>query len=172
MTRKQFARIRCLRAKRSYSTKELAQVLHVHPRTVQEWHKHGLLPLAEKCFPLLFIGQTVRDFLISRRSKRKCKLAPDECYCPKCRRPRLSKMQPFAIEPTGRHLGSGQELVLLRGVCVACSCPMVKFGVGGDPILSNSTSTPTGPQGRLCWPSAHSVNTDRERISHECSIQE
>lgn len=172
MTRKQCARIRYLRAKRSYSTKELAQVLRVHPRTVQEWHKYGLQSIAEKCFPLLFIGRTVKDFLNARRSKRKCKLAPDECFCPRCRRPRLSKMQPFKIEPTGRHLGSGQELVLLRGICIVCDCPMVKFGVGGDPVLSNSTSTPTGPQGRLWWPSAHTVNTDSERICHEYSIQE
>lgn len=137
MTRKQFARIRYLRAKRSYSTKELAQVLRVHPRTVQRWHRNGLKPL-EECWPLLFVGQIVKDFLNSGRARNKCRLKDEECYCPRCRCPRLSKLQPLLVESTGRYLGSGRESVLLRGICVECDSPMVKFGVGGDPILTDS----------------------------------
>lgn len=169
MTRKQFARIRYLRAKRSYSTKELAHVLWVHPRTIQNWHRHGLQPLAEKCWPLLFIGQTVRDFLNYRRSQHKCKLAADECFCPRCRCARLSKLQPLSVETTGRYLGSGRESILLRGICVECDCSMVKFGVGGGPISTDSASALTTPPSRLDWLSGHSVNTDTERTGHEHS---
>jgi hypothetical protein len=167
MTKRQFARIRFLRARRSYNTRELAVLLGVHLNTVLIWHKEGLQTIDEESCPLLFVGQVVRKFLNARRSKRKYKLSVDECYCAHCRCPRLPKVQPLRSERTGRKLGNGRELVFLRGECSECGCKMIKFDSWGSHTIHEQLPTETRPVARLEWPSTASVNSGTERTKNE-----
>jgi DNA-binding XRE family transcriptional regulator len=143
MTKRQVARIRYIRQRRTYSVKELSDLLGVHRRTVHQWHSEGLAAL-EESHPLLFQGQVARDFLKSRSGRRKKRLGPGEFFCMRCRQPRESSPENQSSKPTGRGIGHCKELVLLYGHCCVCGCRMVRFAT--QQIQNSSVSVPTAKQ--------------------------
>ena len=126
MTKRQVARVRFIRQRRTYTVRELAELVGVHPRTVHQWHTEGLTAL-EGSHPLLFMGSTARGFLRARVAGRKHKLGPGEFYCMRCKQPRLSHRDSLNPRPSGKRIGKGKELVLLYGSCRVCGCRMVRF---------------------------------------------
>lgn len=64
----------------SYSTQEIADLLNIHKRTVQEWHKEGL-PRIDSRKPFLVLGSNLKEFIRSRQNKRKQKCRINEFYC-------------------------------------------------------------------------------------------
>ena len=127
MTRRQAARVRLIRSKRSYATRELAEVLRVTPSTVLRWQKQGLEPIDREAHVFLFLGQTAKEFLRHKLARRKHPLKPDESFCPRCRRPRLPESQSVEFTFTGKKIGLGKELVLRRGICTKCGSRMVRI---------------------------------------------
>lgn len=115
-----------LKAKRSYSSEELAETLHVHRQTVRQWHKAGLRPLEGSLSPLLFLGSEVKDFIKKQNNKHKVKMQPDELYCLGCKKP----VKPLTTTVTDRgfFLGNGSEAILTQATCPDCGCQLNRYG--------------------------------------------
>ncbi len=127
MTRRQIARIRFIRKRRSYTMGELAELLLVHVRTVQSWHKQGMTPINPNDRPLLFIGSEVQRFLSQRQQARKCPLKEDEFFCPKCRTAQTSLLRDVYLEDTGRRMGKADVSIMIKGKCTKCECRLTRF---------------------------------------------
>jgi hypothetical protein len=102
---------------RSYTAGELAVRLGVHKNTVRNWQREGLAAI-DRTRPLLFQGQSVREFLSRRNASRKSPCPPGTLYCLRCRAPRmpaLGMVDYFETKP-----GTGN----LRALCEACEAIM------------------------------------------------
>lgn len=106
---------------------ELADLLEVHVRTVQAWHKSGMRPIDPHDRPRLFMGYEIKQFLENRRKKRKCKLNDGEFFCPRCRAARTSLPNMLKIEQTNRKIGKDDYQVLIKGKCIECDCRLFLF---------------------------------------------
>jgi hypothetical protein len=102
---------------RSYTARELSDLLGVHKNTVTHWQRSDLRPI-EKRRPYLFQGATVRAFLASRAKARKRPCPTGMLYCFKCREPR--RPAPTSIEYIRKPTGAGN----LRATCTACGTSM------------------------------------------------
>lgn len=116
-----------LRLHRSYTMRELAEVLDVHVRTIQSWHKQGMSAIDEQTRPLLFLGNTTRSFLKTRLEKRRTALGPDEIYCLRCATGVIPRPDRVSIEVTDRRLGRHSKLVVVRGECPHCRGKVVRL---------------------------------------------
>ena len=101
----------------NYTARQLADRLGVHKNTIWHWVRNGLTPIDGKR-PHLFHGASVRAFLASRNSQRKCACPAGTLYCFRCREPR----QPAAdsVEFVRMRAGAGN----LRATCGECSTLM------------------------------------------------
>ncbi len=158
--------IRLIIARRSYSTKEIAKLLGIHDRTIQEWHVNGLRPIDEAAKPFLFMGGEIKRFLSERRSSRKVKLGKDEFYCPRCKAARKSDTQNIEIINTKRAIGQGDESILINGICLVCGCRLNRFstknGLKRLPFNQNDKRCIRILEGDLFLP----LNTDIEEDGH------
>lgn len=171
MTRKQAARIRFIRARRSYSIKELGGLLGVHSRTVQLWHREGLSSIDDRSHPLLFLGAVAKDFLRVKIRKRRVKLGPNEFFCPRCRRAAQSIPGKINVISTGKRMGKNKELVYWRGECERCGCMLVRFATFKGQNPAPWPMVHTEGASRLNRTLSHAVNTDKERngnASEDC----
>lgn len=119
--------VRQLRSRRSYTMKELAIALQVHRRTVQAWRLSGLKPIDDSDRPLLFMGSTVKEFLLCRWRSAKQPLNPDQFYCPRCRKAVTSDPSAITVIDTGRQMGGGESSLHIHGICVECGCQLHRF---------------------------------------------
>ena len=120
-------RIRLVRLRKSYTTSEMAQLLNVHPRTVQTWHKLGMFPLDPNERPYLFLGSEVKSFLTERQKAKRFKLKENEFYCVRCKQPRLSLPDRLLVFQTQTKIGKNKIMVLIRGICHVCGCQLARF---------------------------------------------
>jgi hypothetical protein len=120
-------KLKNLKSRQSYTTRQLAQTLDVHVRTVQTWKGAGLKPI-ENTVPLLFMGFEVKDFIQKRQTQKKITLAKNQFYCVKCRKAVLSKNNKIEIIETQKLIGKDllQELIL-RGECELCGSKLNRF---------------------------------------------
>ena len=154
--------IRLIRKRRSYTMSELAELLHVHVRTVQSWHKQGMTPIDPDDRPLLFIGAEVQRFLSQRQQARKCPLKEDEFRCPRCRAARTSRPNDLHIVDTGRRMGKVDVSVMIKGVCTECECQMTRFSTRRKVAESVWVRKLKQGQSRLSRDRKATVNTDLE----------
>ena len=119
--------ISLIRCRREYSYKEIAELFNRHPRTVQSWRKRGLNILNGTAKPILVLGSELKRFLLEERRKRRRTLEVDEFYCTRCNEPRKSIPDKIKVELTGRLIGHGKKQILIRGICIVCSCSLCKF---------------------------------------------
>jgi hypothetical protein len=115
-----------VRARRSYTFAEIAEVYGVHRRTVENWRNQGLNVIDDKSKPFLVIGADVRSFLREKQRRRKHPLKPGEFFCPRCGAPRESLQDRFSIEITERRLGRYRQAII-KGVCEVCRCRLFRF---------------------------------------------
>src|SRR5690348_4476905 len=101
-----------VKIRRAYSPSELAKCLQVHKNTIRNWRRSGLDPI-DGGKPVLFMGQTVREFLRKRNNARKCPCPPGNLYCFRCRTPRppLGLLEYKPITATSGNL---------QGFCATC----------------------------------------------------
>lgn len=116
-----------LRLHRSYTMRELAEILDVHVRTVQGWHKEGMSAIDEQTRPFLFLGETIRSFLKNRRQKRRTTLGPNEIYCLRCAKGVIPLPESASIDVTDRKLGHRSKLVIVRAECPYCCGAVVRL---------------------------------------------
>jgi hypothetical protein len=81
------ARLTGIKALRCYRVEEAAEVSGVSPRTIRNWIADGL-PVLDGERPMLIRGDDLRDYIKGTRASRKVPTAPDEIYCPACRKAR------------------------------------------------------------------------------------
>lgn len=104
---------------RSYTVAELAERVGVHKNTVRQWQREGL-KVVDGFRPVLFHGETVRKFLVSRNAHRKRPCPPGTFYCFRCREPRqpaFGMADYVELRP-----GTGN----LRAICGACGTIMYR----------------------------------------------
>ncbi len=75
---------RAIKAARTYTVEEAADTLGVSIGTVRTWVKSGL-PLMIAQRPFLILGESLRDFLLSRAKAAKVPLEPDHLFCLSCK---------------------------------------------------------------------------------------
>jgi hypothetical protein len=102
---------------RSYTARELADRLGVHKNTIRHWQDAGLTPL-DKSRPLIFYGDTVREFLARRNASRKRPCPPGTFYCLRCREPRAPALGMVDYVEAKRGTGN------LKALCEACGATM------------------------------------------------
>jgi len=117
--------LRRIRNKRSYSFKELADLLRVHVRTVQAWHKDGMPIIECSQYPYLVLGSDVKAYLKNLQSKRQVKLRAGECYCVACHK----AVKPLGVkkQSNNRKMGEGKESISLIGKCPFCQNKVFRF---------------------------------------------
>jgi hypothetical protein len=123
-TMKKRYRLNLIRGKRSYSVKEVAELLAVHVRTVQSWIKSGLRIL-EGSRPFLLMGRELKSFLAVETQNRKRPLGPDEFYCFRCRKAvKASQLETIHLNKT---MGHDKLAVVLKGFCATCGGKVNRF---------------------------------------------
>lgn len=123
-------RVKLLRDRRTYSTRELSKILCVHMTTTQKWCRCGMRPIDPDTVPSVFFGAEVRRFLSERRGK--VKLGIGEFYCVRCRAPRRPQVGTFRAIETGRTIGRNSEQIELQGTCRICQGKLRRFSTAKD----------------------------------------
>jgi hypothetical protein len=106
---------RLAKTHRNYSVGELAALYKVHKNTVLAWRDAGLIPIADRRKPLVFLGAEVTIFLRKKRQKNKHPLRPGQIYCVGCRdakEPAYGEAEYVPSTPTSGNL---------RGLCHTCA---------------------------------------------------
>lgn len=101
---------RTIKSLRNYTIADVARILQVSRRTVQEWIKKGL-PIIDRQRPLLIHGSDLKEFLFARKQRRKSNCGPGEIFCVKCRAPKRPAGGMADYEPRSATRGS------LVGIC-------------------------------------------------------
>lgn len=119
--------LRRIKAKKSYSTRELADLLGAHVQTVRTWASNGLEPLSTNSYRPLFLGQTIKSYLSQIQNARKVKLQATEFYCLKCR----IAVTPRSVIEVDRkvYIGNQKKSIILTASCPVCSSKVNKFTV-------------------------------------------
>ncbi|MGI9350157.1 MAG: helix-turn-helix domain-containing protein [Rhizobiaceae bacterium] len=85
MTRR--VNLRKIKSGLPYTCEEAAEALNVTVQTVRSWEKRGL-QIMKSQRPYLICGAVLREFLEKKQESRKQRLADNELYCTKCKKPR------------------------------------------------------------------------------------
>lgn len=112
---------RRIKSKISYPVATLAEVVGVHPNTVNNWVKNEGLQRVHGVYPYLIYGQAAIEFLNARQQKNKSTLLPDEFRCCTCQAPRKAWEGIATIQTLTT------KRALLRAVCESCNGKICKF---------------------------------------------
>lgn len=102
-----------IKAARSYTISEVAEVLGCSTRTVRNWAGMGLRVLNDNR-PFLTIGDDLKKFLADQSASKKVKLAPNELYCLSCKAP----SQPLGM--MADEIRQTRTISRLVGLCEVC----------------------------------------------------
>ena len=84
---------------------------------MRNWQVDGLRPI-DRARPVLFRGDTVREFLRQRNASRKRPCSPGTLYCLRCREPRRAALGLVEYEPLRPESGN------LCAICETCEAVM------------------------------------------------
>lgn len=147
---------------RSYTAGELAERLGVHKNTVRNWQSEGLAAI-DHTRPLLFQGESVRNFLSRRNASRKCPCPPGTLYCLRCRAPRVPALGMAEYSETRPGTGN------LKALCGTCEAPMhrrARQAALAAVLPEIAVQVRLGPE-RLSGRTSPSLNCDRDRQGAE-----
>jgi hypothetical protein len=108
---------RLAKTHRSYKVEEISRLFGTHKNTVLQWIKSGLQPCGNKR-PYLISGGELRDFLQSRRARKKRPCGSGQFYCFRCRAPRPPGGGMVEYEAVNDKLGN------LIAICPDCNTLM------------------------------------------------
>ena len=121
---------RLIKTRESLTSKQIAELFNLHPKTIQLWVKDGLITISNK--PILIMGYDLKEYLDSKQNDRKCKLESDEFYCTKCRKAVRSIDNDVWLELTGKTIGKNQyKEIVIKGVCDECHTRVNRFSHEG-----------------------------------------
>ena len=120
---------RLIKAKRSYSPKDMAVLFGINKATCLRWIKNeGLNVLQENTSPLLIMGKDLKKFLSERNKKRKTNLKENEYFCMKCKKAVKAKIGSEENISTGKTIGKDKRKQLNKiGFCEFCGTKLNKF---------------------------------------------
>lgn len=139
-------KLRTIKAKKSYSTKELSQLLGVHAQTIRLWRKEGLASIDESSHYALFLGSTVKSFLQAQVDTRRVRLKEGEFYCLSCNKAVTVKNAQTVSQE--KLVGKDKLSVRHHGNCDNCGNKVNRFGslqpneVAGGKVINTGLSTP------------------------------
>jgi len=133
--------LRKLKARKSYSNKDLAETLGIHIKTACSWKKEGLTPIYPEAHHPLFLGKTVKTFLKKKQDSKKVKLKPNQFYCLRCRRATTPKE--IKIIDRGVTVGKQEKSIILSSECIVCDCPIRKITTAkNNDLIKNDSKKP------------------------------
>jgi hypothetical protein len=100
---------------RSYTIKELSDLVGMSEKTCLRWIEKGMTTVPGSQKPILILGDAVKKFIRNRNSNNKIKLQRHEFYCFTCKLPRRAKRGSINI------LGNTK-----RGHCSVCNGKLSK----------------------------------------------
>lgn len=112
------ARINKIKAFRSYTIPEAAEVSGVSTRTIRSWSAKGLRVMRDE-HPALIRGDELIGFIKAQRKRRKKSLSLDRFYCLRCRVPRKPAEDLVECQDSGGRL-------TLIAICESCETIMRK----------------------------------------------
>lgn len=117
--------MRRLIGRRSYNTKELSELLGVHPQTVREWRAGGMSPINQSDRQVLYLGDEVRRFYSKREQLRRVTLGTNEFYCFVCK----LGVSATNINLVDQKAKMGVNLASMRyeGECLKCGHKVCRF---------------------------------------------
>lgn len=98
---------------RSYTIRELSDVLGMSEKTCLRWIAKGMITISGNKKPILISGDEAKKFIRNKNSETKVELQRHEFYCFKCKCPRRAKRGSI-------HLSTNTK----RGSCSVCSTKM------------------------------------------------
>jgi len=110
---------RIIRLNYAYSLLEVSDLFGNHIRTVRAWLKKGL-PIIEGIYPYLVKGRDLKEFLDSKKQKRKVKLQVGQFYCIKCKIGVHSLNNQVRLVYSGKTIGKGIKDFTIQGICEIC----------------------------------------------------
>lgn len=110
---------RSIKIHRAYTVEAAARATGCARGTIRRWIKSGALPAIIDHKPHLILGGDLYDYL-KRRAASGSKLQLHECYCFKCRTPRVPGMGMAEYLPLTQTTGN------LRALCGTCTTVMHK----------------------------------------------
>lgn len=137
--------LRKIKAKRSYTAEELAELLGTHVQTVRQWKRSGLRPLEETTTPHLFMGSTTKAYLGEQMQNRKVKLSPNQFYCLKCKQ----AVTPAKVQVVDRgvEMGKGKKSLVLQANCPVCGKQVNRFATEANiPVPTQPKAKPQPPK--------------------------
>lgn len=139
-------KLRTIKTKKSYSTKELSKLLDVHEQTVRSWRKEGLESIDESSHYALFLGSTVKSFLKARADSQRVQLKKGEFYCMSCNKAVTAKNAQTVSQE--KMVGKNKLSIRHHGNCDCCGNKVNRFGslqpneVAGGKVINTGLSTP------------------------------
>ncbi len=112
------ARLTGIKAFKTYTIEEAAEVSGVSPRTIRNWASDGLRVM-DKARPALIRGDDLRDHIKSQRAKRAVKTRIDTFYCVCCQRERRAAEEMADCSVIGGR-------AKLTALCEACGTVLSK----------------------------------------------
>lgn len=116
-----------VKARRTYTFSEIAEIYSVHIGTIHAWRRRGLRVIDEATKPYLVMGSEIRRFIRSERKKRKHPCKIDEIFCTKCKCPRKSLDGKLIGIITDQRLSKKSKFGLIKGICEVCNQPLQRF---------------------------------------------
>ena len=113
--------LRKIRQSHCYTVLEVSNMLGVTTGTIRGWLRLDL-PRLDDVKPLLITGDTLKNWLVTRRQSRKQKCQPDELYCCRCRAPR--RAMPGSVVINLRNA----KTIAIGALCAFCGAKMNKGG--------------------------------------------
>lgn len=157
--------ISLIRGRKAYTNQTLAELFHVHIRTIQVWKREGMKPLEEHARPHLYLGSVVKEFLRKKFKSNKKKLELHQFYCLKCRKETISKPEKLRYIITEKGLGNGNKHAKITGNCNVCGTAIYRFA--SDKIINKMISLKIlKAEGKgLMSNSSLPLNTDIDRVT-------
>ncbi len=115
-----------IQKKKTYTVREIAELLSIHVRTVHSWLKQGLSAHRETT-PYYVVGSDLYDYLKREQTKRKHPLQPNELFCSRCHNARQGVDSSYEVIITKKKLGQNAFQAIILARCVTCNQKMMRF---------------------------------------------
>ena len=117
-----------IKTRRSYTPREVMDLLCVSKLTVIRWMKEGLRPLKRNTRPLLIMGSDLKFFLNQKQQARKTKLKDDEYFCVRCQKAVKPKRGTEKIVKTVKTIGKeNKDQFNKLAICSICGAKICRF---------------------------------------------
>lgn len=121
-----------IKEQRVYDFKMIAKCLGIHQRTIQSWHRKGLMCINERTQRYLVQGIELKRFLGEKQAARKCKLKADEFFCLMCNAATKAKPGSLSFEVTGKRVGKNSVQMIISGKCEKCGKSIYRFSTQNE----------------------------------------